>query len=74
VCVIQEYSFEGAKEVKKRILDSRKAVPDLKVSDVLSEGNKVVCTWEMSDTFKHDYNGIEGTRKKSNISLRDKHA
>ena len=65
-CVIQGCSFKGAKEVKKRILDFRKAASDLKVrvGDVLSEGNKVVSTWEISDTFKHDYNGIKGTRKK----------
>ena len=50
-------------------MDFRKAAPDLKVrvGDVLSEGNKVVSTWEISDTFKHDYNGIKGTRKKSNL-------
>jgi len=44
-CVIQGLegrSFKGTKEVKKRILDFRKAVPDLKVriGDVLAEGIK----------------------------------
>ncbi|MGB7955344.1 MAG: ester cyclase [Candidatus Nitrosopolaris sp.] len=71
-CVIkglQGRSFKGTRGVKKRILDFRKAVPDLKVKvdDVLAEGNKVVATWEMSGTFKHDYNGIKGTGKKFNV-------
>jgi len=66
---LQGRSFKGTKGVKKRILDFRKAVPDLKVKvdDVLAEGNKVVATWEMSGTFKHDYNGIKGTGKKFNV-------
>ena len=71
-CVIkglQGRSFKGNRGVKKRLLDFRNAVPDLKVKvdDVLAEGNKVVATWEMTGTFKHDYNGIKGTGKKFKV-------
>ncbi len=71
-CVIkglQGRSFKGTRGVKKRILDFRNAVPDLKVkvSDVLAERNKVVATWEMSGTFKHDYNELKATGKKFNV-------
>jgi steroid delta-isomerase-like uncharacterized protein len=71
-CVIkglQGRSFKGVRGVKKRVLDFQKAVPDLKVKldNLLAEGNKVVATWEMTGTFKHDYNEIKGTGKKFNI-------
>jgi predicted ester cyclase len=39
----------------------------VKVDIVLAEGNKVVATWEMSGTFKHDYDEIKRTGKKFNV-------
>lgn len=66
---MQGRSFKGVRGVKKRVLDFQKAVPDLKVKldNLLAEGNKVVATWEVTGTFKHDYNEIKGTGKKFNV-------
>jgi len=33
----------------------------------MAEGNKVVATWNMNGTFKHDYNEFKATKQKFNI-------
>lgn len=61
--------LKGPENLQKNLQELRTAFPDIniKIEDLVAEGDKVICRWTGTGTHKGEYLGLSPTNKKSTV-------